>query len=499
MWKTPHLQYLIGVQMQPIQIIKGTTRAAVKISPSDPAASYIQMVTRHNLTDYDFNPRYRKFFPNKRYLNYDVGKSMLFVPINALDILTSTIEEYGCEYVVTDEKPYKTRDLSIKMKDSFVPREHQIPAIEYLKQDEPARKGLAIQTGSGKTVSSIAGMLAYGKVGMIAVSRLHHQWVRSIFDFTTATKEQVCVIQGFQSLANAMEMESKPEIFVFSLETLREYCKHQGAYADVPPFQKFCEYFGIGFKIFDEVHLNFHACTLIDLSCNIPNNVYLTATFTSGNPATKKIFDLVYPSNMQFGKDNIEKYTIAYLYSFFGNVPERAVTKQRGYDHKGYEKYLLKRPTLLKGFFSNVIHPLIMSHYINVKNPGEKLAIFVTRLNMVDALYKWCVEKYPEYKTVKYIGGVPDSVLVDNDIIITTDKSCGCGTDIKNLRAVINTVSTKSPPAILQVFGRLRKIPGVDTEYADLCDQNISAHRRHQEARIYILRKNAKEIKQLQV
>ena len=140
MWKTPHLQYLMGVQMQPIQIIKGTTRAAVKISPSDPAASYIQMVTRHNLTDYDFNPRYRKFFPNKRYLNYDVGKSMLFVPINALDILTSTIEEYGCEYVVTDEKPYKTRDLSIKMKDSFVPREHQIPAIEYLKQDEPARK-----------------------------------------------------------------------------------------------------------------------------------------------------------------------------------------------------------------------------------------------------------------------------------------------------------------------------------------------------------------------
>ena len=245
--------------------------------------------------------------------------------------------------------------------------------------------------------------------------------------------------------------------------------------------------------------MNFHACTIIDLSCNIPNNVYLTATFTIGNKGTRKIFDLVYPKEMQFGRGEIEKYTVAYLYSYFGNVPEGKVIKQRGYDHKSYEKYLLKRPMLLRGFFNDVLHPLIMSHYVNVKNPGEKLAIFVMKLDMVDALYKWCKDKYPEFKITKYIGGVPDSVLVDNEIIITTDKSCGCGTDIKNLRAVINTVSTKSPPTVLQVFGRLRKIPGVVTEYADICDLNISAHCRHQEDRIHILRPNAKEIKQLQV
>lgn len=485
--------------MNPIKIIKGTTRAAVKIAPSDSAASYIQMVTRHNLTDYDFNPRYRRFTPSKKYLHYDIDKSALFVPINALDIVTSTISEYGCEYQILDEPTYPTRDLTIKMKDSFVPRDYQVAAINYLKGDKPARKGLAIQTGSGKTVSSIAGMVAYGKVGMIAVSRLHQQWVRSIFDFTTATNDQVYIIQGYQSLVKVMELETKPEIFVFSLETLREYCRHQGNYLELPNFQKFCEYFGIGFKIFDEVHLNFHACTLIDLSCNIPNNVYLTATFTSGNPNTRKIFDLVYPKDMRFGGDKIDKYTVAYLYDYFGNVPEGKVMKQRGYDHKSYEKYLLKRPTLLRGFFNDVLHPLIMSHYVNVKNPGEKLAIFVTKLDMVDALYKWCKEKYPEFKITKYIGGVPDSVLVDNEIIITTEKSCGCGTDIKNLRAVINTVSTKSPPSVLQVFGRLRKIPGVVTEYADICDNNISAHRRHKEERIHILRSNAKEIKHLQV
>lgn len=485
--------------MQPIKILKGTTRATVRIAPSDPAVTYIQMVTKHHLTDYDFNPRYRKYIPNKKYLHYDADTASLIVPINALDLVQAVMTDYGYEFVVVDEPSYTVRDMHVKMKDSFVPRPHQVDAIEYLKNSEPPRKGLAIQTGSGKTVSAIAGMVAYGKVGLIAVSRLHHQWAQSIFNFTTATESDVYIVQGYQSLVRAMEMEHKPDIFVFSLETLREYCRHQSNYLELPPFQKFCEYFGIGFKVFDEVHLNFHACTQIDLSCNIPNNVYLTATFTSGNASTRKIFDLVYPTEMQFGRENVDRYTVAYFYNFFGNVPEKAVVKLRGYDHKSYERYLLKRPTLLKGFFNDVLHPLIMSHYINIKNPGEKLAIFACRLDMVDAIYKWCKEKYPEYKIVKYIGGVPDSVLSCNEIIITTDKSCGCGTDIPKLRSVINTVSTKSPTAVKQIFGRPRKIPGVTTEYADICDRNISAHSRHQESRIYILRPVAKEIKQLQL
>ena len=82
---------------------------------------------------------------------------------------------------------------------------------------------------------------------------------------------------------------------------------------------------------------------------------------------------------------------------------------------------------------------------------------------------------------------------------MTTEKSCGCGTDIKNLRAVINLVSTKSPTVVLQIFGRLREIPGVLTEYADVCDSNIPAQVRHQSERYVILDQVATEIKRMQV
>ena len=62
------------------------------------------------------------------------------------------------------------------------------------------------------------------------------------------------------------------------------------------------------------------------------------------------------------------------------------------------------------------------------------------------------------------------------------------GTDVKQLRTVINTVSTKSPTAVLQICGRLREIPGVTTEFIDICDMNISAHKYHQRDRENILR-----------
>jgi hypothetical protein len=109
-------------------------------------------------------------------------------------------------------------------------------------------------------------------------------------------------------------------------------------------------------------------------------------------------------------------------------------------------------------------------------------------IEMVDYAYTWFKENYPELKITKYIGGTADSVLNDNEVIITTAKSCGVGTDIKNLVTVINTVSTKSPPAVLQICGRLRKIPGRTTEYIDLCDLNMMSQKHHQRARESILK-----------
>lgn len=483
----------------PILIEQGSTRVAITIEQNNPATTYLRSVTEKMLTDHEFNPRIKRMIPTKRYISYDRVKQKLYLPTNMTQEIMNLFDDMGFEYKLVKEPFYETRDIKVKMKSSFVPREHQVPVIDYLNKIEPYRKGLAIQTGSGKTVSSIAGMIAYGKVGMIVVSKLHHQWAESLYQFTDIKSEQLCIIQGFQSLAKVIESEVKPEVFVFSLETLRAYCLRQGHYADIPSFEQFVKYFGIGTKIMDEVHLNFHADTLIDLSCNIPNNIYLTATFTSGNPGTRKIFNMIYPPEMRFGNRVLKKYTRAYCYGYRGNVPEKRVVRQRGYSHVKYEQYLLKRPTFLNDYLDRIISQLVYSHYINKKQDGQKLAVFFSTIEMVDEAYKWFKNQFKDLKVTKFIGGTKDEVLKKNDIIITTPKSMSVGTDVKNLLVVINTVSTKSPPAVLQICGRLREIPGVTTEFIELCDVNLSSHKRHQREREQILKPTVIEYKKCMI
>ena len=479
---------------QALQIAIGATRARVFINSSFNALPFVQKYARSRLSDYRYNYSRRKFEINKKYLRYESRNGFLYMPVNMLESFIEMLEKEGFQYNLYDEPFYRPRELTIRMKKSFIPRPHQIDAIAYIKEDLPRRKGLAIQTGSGKTVSAISGMIAYGKAGLVVVSRLQQQWIKSIREFTTAKPNQVYLVQGHKSFVDLITSDIKPEIIVFSLETLREYCKQGPLYRDYPPFDEFCKYFGIGFKIMDEVHLNFHACTMIDLSCNIPNNVYLTATFASSDKSTRRIFETVYPTSMQFGRTNIEKYTKAYMYSYFGNIRDKEVIRKRGYSQVKFEQYLTQRPMLLKAWLNDVIHPIMMSHYVNVKNPGEKVLIMVETLEMAEAIYAYCKKEFSEYKTVKFVGGISDKVLDSNEIIIATEKSCGVGKDIKHLRALINIISTRSIPLIKQIFGRLRKIPGVQTEYADICDENLTAQVRHRETRFDVFSEIASEI-----
>jgi hypothetical protein len=48
-----------------------------------------------------------------------------------------------------------------------------------------------------------------------------------------------------------MEMEDKPDVIIFSLETLRRYVSKEENYKDVVPYEKLIKYFGIDTKVVD--------------------------------------------------------------------------------------------------------------------------------------------------------------------------------------------------------------------------------------------------------
>ena len=57
------------------------------------------------------------------------------------------LDSVGAEYEIIEEAWYPERDIQLKMRSDFVPKEEQIPIIDYLSSTDPVRKGLATATG----------------------------------------------------------------------------------------------------------------------------------------------------------------------------------------------------------------------------------------------------------------------------------------------------------------------------------------------------------------
>jgi|BioPla2DNA2_1021312.scaffolds.fasta_scaffold08569_3 superfamily II DNA or RNA helicase len=478
--------------MDKLRIEKGTTRAILHLGVSHPYAPYVREVTKDILTDYEWDNVERRKLELKSFSYFDRDLKRLHVPINALDFITQALDDIQASYEVIDDPPYEARDVDVKMVQGFEPRPDQVGVIDYIASDDPPRKGVATATGSGKTVTTIAGFVKYGKAGVVIVSGLQDQWIRRFHEFTDIG-DRLYLVQGYQSLIQLMESEFKPDVIVFSLETLRLYVNKATNYENLPTFHQFLKYFGIGFKVMDEVHLNFHAQTIMDMHANVANNIYLTATFNASNRYTKKVLDLVYPRDMRYGEHDFNRYIDVVCYTFVGEVPEKACMRRRGYMHAKYESYLLKRKYAMNRYLDERLYRIIQEQYILKRKPKDKLLIYVARIDMAKHVHKWLKSKYPKFKIQLYIEDIKDTVLETADILVTTPKKGGTGTDIKNLLVVINTVSFQTAVSTEQLRGRLRELPDKRTPvYCEFVDVNIPAQDRHRMTRAYVHRRSAK-------
>jgi len=478
-----------------VKIYRGTSRIRVKIDfKTDVQTILREYVTRPKLTSYIWNPRFKRDDVNRRYFRFDVSTSELIMPVNALNMVVEALEANGYEVNVEDEELVKPRKIFIRMKKEFVPRENQKPIIEYIASHDIARKGVAAATGFGKTVVSTAGAVAYGYATIIVVSGLLDQWRDSILQFTTADSSDIYLIQGINSIKKLSTTMRKPSFFIISIETLRAWLDYGDPYKAVEAisYPLFLNKFGIGTKINDESHLQFHQNVIIDTYTNIEHLVYMTATFAVSDQSTKPIFNLVYPPEMRYGEDTAEAYVDVVDVHYIGRVPERKVSRQRGYSHLEYERYLLKRPTLLSQHFG-FLERLIFTYYLNIRNPGERMMIYFSMKETIHAFLDYLKRDLPRETMHEYVSGSPDSVLRKYNIIATTTQRAGVGTDVKQLRTVINTISMKSEPLVRQLRGRLRKLPnGVTPLFIEITDETINAQRIHSFVRRRFHRKQAR-------
>ena len=352
------------------------------------------------------------------------------------------------------------------------------------------------------TVTAELAICEIGLTTMIVLGNLISQWYKSIKQHLNIASHEIYVVQGFTTLKNLWEMGKNgyhPKIIIFSTRTLHLYAVNpKGAYEELPSYEEFQQFFGIGVKIMDEVHLNFNANTMIDLRSNIQHNIYLSATYQRSHYLGKRIFDIVFPAELRFGEQFTKKYTTVNVVSYQLGIDQQDTSKfvkKKGYNHALYENYLRKRPKLFAYFVDKVLVPLINMYYVLTRSPGQRLLVLCAT-----KVYARMLEKVIQ----KHFGGMSSSVYFSGekgregkdenllmDIIISTPQSCGVGRDIPQLKTCINTLSFSSEPLANQILGRLREIPDEETIYIDIWNREVNTHHRHMYDRSEVYKQKA--------
>lgn len=476
-----------------LYVWQGTTYVCIDIAVNSPYAHIVGDFTKCYLAEWDYNKRFKYKFISRKYSYYDKKQSRLYLPIEYCKIFTWYANEVDIPVVINKLVPNISRKISLNIHPQWKDKPWQTDAIEYLVNGCEYRRGLQFQTGKGKTYCAIKAMVKIGLATLIIVPNLVDQWEKSLKSITDVGND-LYILQGFKSIQALTECDWMPKVILGSINTIRSYIKNEHPYNTLKyNFNQFVEHYGIGTKIMDEVHLNFHALTLLDLHTNIKNNIYLTATFTNGNATTRKLFDIIYPERMRYGASNYKKYINVVFYNYCISVSEKKCITSNGYSHARYETQLLKKVSKFNDFMSRILVPIINMHFLNIRLPKQKCLIFFSTIEMIKHVSEYLKKEYPDLKIVEYITNSPESNLDDgNDIILTTPQSAGCGTDIKNLRTAINTISELSPTAIEQKRGRLRELSDSDPIYIDMYNSSLIAHSRHHYQRAIAHRSKAK-------
>lgn len=460
----------------------------------------IRKFVRNKLAEYWYDDKLKTFVPKYYYLDYDMETGTIKIPVNLITKFTQYVLFHGGKYKIISEKPNESDLMNIKFKtDKFNDRDNQTSVIEFFTNNKNPMRALRLQTGIGKTYCAIKAATILNKKTLVVVPGfLTNQWIKEIKDKTYIKDDEIVFIQGSKSIIsiiNNSDLIKRAKIYVASSKTLIQYIsKTFDVYNSIIPFEEFIKILKIGTKILDECHLHFHINTIIDLNCNIENNLYLSASYVRSNKSGNRIFNNVFPEYIKYNNKRYQKYVkIVECQYDIGFIHPMATKTKRGYSQIKYEKYLCRNTLKLEYLYKKVFYKLIENYFISVKKPKQKLLIFI---NTRDIGYKLCniiKKEYPNLVVSVYFNDTKDIVLEKSDIIISTTGSCGVGKDIKDLKTVLLFSSFISESLCYQTLGRLRRLKDDTPIFVFMQNTNIEGHMHHLYARRMLYKTLCKE------
>lgn len=362
---------------------------------------------------------------------------------------------------------------------------------------------LNVDTGDGKTFCTVYSICNLNMRALVIthIEKIKAQWINTCETMFTFNPKNLVNISGTNIMEEILESDEIPkgDVFFVNHQTLNAFVRRHG-------YQKLHDFFiklRIGIKVYDEAHLEFKNIVMIDMFSNTYKTIYLTANFDRSQPDESRIFQRAFSSVMKFGAQTIEyaekrRHIVYFPILYSSNCPEfQAMTLKNnyGFDSKRFINYALhvdENHTLINE---------LLKIFNRIKNVEGKVLVVSPKIESCEFI-KDRLQEHPLLSDKKIMtihsknsDDHNEDAKVNANIIISTMKSVGTGTDIKGLRVLINTEPYASSIIANQMSGRLREYaPDKDTYYFDLVDVSISRCYEMYKIRLRFLKKKCKEI-----
>ena len=415
---------------------------------------------------------------------------------NQLDFVLNRLMKIGVQperLNIIYHEMYDPITVEHPLHDTRPPRDIQLPIIEYVTSPPDPRyapsKVVTLQTGKGKTFLSLYSLRILARRTAIVLKGMYiDKWIGDIEQAYGAEKGSLMVIRGIPHLRAALEMAKHnkfmPRVVIFSNKTMFMYLKYYeqhgvDEFIPVAPMDLY-KHLGIGVRLIDEVHQEFHCNFRQDLYTHIPLTVSLSATLEPDSKFTQDMYHINWPPETWAPEMEYHRFIAvkALWYRFKDESKVRWLNFMGQYSHTELEKSILKRPDILQNYIE-MITDIIEKAFIEKMEKGQKMMIFVGTVQMATILSDQIASLHPKLLVNRYVSEDEYEDLVAADISVTTLQSAGTAVDVPNLRITLMTTALSSKQANIQVLGRTRELkdwPDVTPEFYFLSAYNIEKH-----------------------
>lgn len=387
----------------------------------------------------------------------------------------------------------------------FIPRDYQLPIIQFLVAPG-FMKVVPLQTGKGKTAITLMAIAELGvRVAVVIRAQYLERWVTDLTGPASVLRlepHELMVVRGAKDLkaiiALGLAGQLHAKVIVFTGKTLYAFYDHfeqtnqDTHYYGCHPADLY-RILGVGVRVIDEVHQDFHFNLTQDLYTHVNKTISLSATLETDKPTVAKMYRLIFPNEVRAKVGEYDKY-ISVKALMYGLTQEtlhknRLKWTRRGmgsYSHVDFEQSILDNKRMLKSYLA-MIREVVDVNYVSVRVAGQRMLVFAATVDMCVAIAKDLAAHFPHLDIYKFTGGDDYTRFMSADIGVSTLMKTGTAVDIPGLRVCLSTTAVDSAESNLQAMGRLRNLrdfPGVTPVFLYLVCSDIPQQLRYHQRKI---------------